>query len=88
MINANNPAEILETFSINDRHLLCIASVGGNVTEEVVELSTDNVSAAPVAEGDASQQAEVCAGAVTLVRLLLNLAQYINSDNILIISVR
>lgn len=68
MINANNPAEILETFSINDKHLLCIASVEGNVTEDITELLSDNSTVVPSSsETDTTQQAEVCAGAVTLV---------------------
>ncbi|XP_053623677.1 JNK-interacting protein 3 isoform X2 [Plodia interpunctella] len=37
IIDANNPAEVLESFPISDKHILCVASVPGAVEEDYRE---------------------------------------------------
>ncbi|XP_060809868.1 JNK-interacting protein 3 isoform X2 [Amyelois transitella] len=37
IIDANNPAEVLESFPVNDKHILCVASVPGAVEEDYRE---------------------------------------------------
>ncbi|BFZ24390.1 hypothetical protein BsWGS_27428 [Bradybaena similaris] len=69
VIDANNPADILETFSVSVSHILCIASVPGvletdyPVTEEtlaagVVVLTADTAEAAGRSPADVSQATE------------------------------
>ncbi|XP_072930761.1 JNK-interacting protein 3 isoform X3 [Epargyreus clarus] len=46
IIDANNPAEVIESFSVSDKHILCVASVPGAVDEDYREyeerMSADN----------------------------------------------
>ncbi|XP_048488412.1 JNK-interacting protein 3 isoform X3 [Plutella xylostella] len=37
IIDANNPAEVIESFSMSDKHILCIASVPGAAAEDYAE---------------------------------------------------
>lgn len=37
IIDANNPAEVIESFPVSDKHILCVASVPGAVQEDYRE---------------------------------------------------
>lgn len=37
IIDANNPAEVIESFSVTDKHIMCVASVPGAVEEDYRE---------------------------------------------------
>ncbi|XP_047524106.1 JNK-interacting protein 3 isoform X2 [Pieris napi] len=42
IIDANNPAEVIESFPVSDKHILCIASVPGAVEEDFLEYEERN----------------------------------------------
>lgn len=71
VIDANNPGDILESFVIADKHLLCIASIGGHIMEEYGELNSEKSSSNQnLLESENSQPPEVSTGKITLVRMM------------------
>ncbi|CAH2104031.1 unnamed protein product [Euphydryas editha] len=44
IIDANNPADVIESFPVNDKHILCIASVPGALDEDYRELRERDTS--------------------------------------------
>ncbi|XP_039763202.1 JNK-interacting protein 3 isoform X2 [Pararge aegeria] len=64
IIDANNPAEVIESFPVSDKHILCIASVPGAVDEDYQELraSQDRAVVAHDTDNKRHSQSLFCVG--------------------------
>ncbi|XP_050360930.1 JNK-interacting protein 3 isoform X2 [Nymphalis io] len=58
IIDANNPADVIESFPVSDKHILCVASVPGALDDDYRELRERDAPPASPAHAQAHNDAE------------------------------